>query len=258
MDEVAGPFGNDLLPSTNESDDAPADERTVEDTAPADDTPDEPTTTPDNQDPADTARTKPAEENLTEPAKPDPTADPAPEVARDTTDATDDATPEKAGPADATPASTEQTEPGDGATSDDASETACERKAETSAVSCGDFRRWPRPRAPTILIGDGSIYFDGAGTRVRCPHVQARVRGLRLEVSRRAGHWSWSDRCATDASYAHPLGDLIRPIERVLPQRVGSRPPERPAGHVHGAEPAPGRPGLAIPRDRPRVHPLRG
>ena len=101
------------------TDGAPADEHTV-DTAPADTTPDEQTAAPADSDPADnTADVTPAEETLAESADTEPTAAPAPEDAQDTTDATDDAAPGK--PA---PANTEAAKPADGATPDDATQTA--------------------------------------------------------------------------------------------------------------------------------------
>jgi hypothetical protein len=118
------------------SDGTPADERTAQDTAPAHATPDEPTTTPADHDPADTADATPTEENLTESATTEPIASPAPKDAQEATDVTDDAAPEKAEPVDVTPASTEQTEPGDGGSStpDDAPETASgEEKADRLA-----------------------------------------------------------------------------------------------------------------------------
>lgn len=101
------------------TDGAPADERTV-DTAPADTTPEQQTTAPADSDLADnTADVTPAEETLAESADAEPTAAPAPEDTQDTTDATDDTAPEKPEPANA-----EAAKPADGATPDDATQTA--------------------------------------------------------------------------------------------------------------------------------------
>ncbi|GAA0626440.1 hypothetical protein GCM10010174_52390 [Kutzneria viridogrisea] len=115
------------------TDDTPAGEGTVDDTAPAQTMQDEPTIDPE---PTDTTDATSTGENLSESASAE-SPDPAPVGAQDTTYTTTDAVPEdtqdttadtvheETEPADAEPASTEATGPADGSTTpEDATETA--------------------------------------------------------------------------------------------------------------------------------------
>ncbi|MEV6602753.1 MarR family transcriptional regulator [Kutzneria sp. NPDC051319] len=109
-----------------ETDGAPADEPTVQNTAPADTAlsdaaPDEPITAPADPDPADIADATPVEDNLSAPVDAAP-AGVAEETTQDTTPA--DAEPEKSDPADPAPGHIEETEPGDSATATDATAVA--------------------------------------------------------------------------------------------------------------------------------------